>query len=564
MKTFAWILCLMSINVLKAQVDRYDVLIHEIMADPSPIVGLPNAEYIELKNVSGKTIDLFRFKIDNGSTTATVSSSYLLLPDSMVVLCSRTQTIFFGDLKTIGLSSFPALGNEGDLITLKAPDGKTIHAVAYQSDWYSNPVKANGGWSLEMIDPLQPCARDNWMASLDAKGGTPGKENSVVKMASGSHPLQGLQCITLSADKLLLKLDQGVDSISALSNQCYQLIGIDAKTSLVKIMAPLFRDIELTLDKKLEPEKIYTLMASGLKHCRSNRADTLSIRTGILKDPIKGDLVINEILFDPPSNGSDFVEIRNNSKSVINAKGLLLAPKNEWGVLGTGYTVSSDHFNIFPGEAVAISTDTGFIRYHWKSSPPAHLIQTGSLPSLADDKGHIVLLNAKAEMVDEFKYTDDMHFPLIKDRSAVSLERVNPFAPSSFLSNWQSAAASAGHGTPGQENSQYLQSDSLDATIIISPHVMSPNNDGKDDLLQISYQFEIDGYMMNAYLFNERGQFLCKLVDNQLCGTRGDFYWNGLRNNQRLPDGLYIIMTEMMRMNAKPLRFRKLIGIRSG
>jgi len=37
-----------------------------------------------------------------------------------------------------------------------------------------------------------------------------------------------------------------------------------------------------------------------------------------------------------------------------------------------------------------------------------------------------------------------------------------------------------------------------------------------------------------------------------------------LRNNQRLPDGLYIIMTEMMRMNAKPLRFRKLIGIRSG
>jgi hypothetical protein len=564
MKTFALILCLMSINLLQAQAERYDVVINEIMADPSPIVGLPNAEYIELKNISGKTIDLLRFRIDNGSTAATINVSYLVQPDSVVVLCSRTQTIFFGNIKTIGLTSFPALGNEGDLITLKAADGKTIHAVEYKSSWYKNPVKSNGGWSLEMIDPLQPCAVNNWTASTDAKGGTPGKENSVVKIASGSHPLKALQCIALSADKLLLQLDQGVDSMASLSTQLYSIPGFDAKVSQVKIMTPLYRHIELTVDKQMEPEKIYTLIATGLKRCRSNTADTLSIRTGIMKEPKKGDLVINEILFDPPSDGSDFVELRNNTKSVINAKGLFLASKNELGTMGNGYAVSAEHFNIFPGEAVAISTDTGFIQYQWKSSPPHHLIQTGSLPSLADDKGHLVLLNARAEIIDELKYTDDMHFPLIKDRSGVSLERVNPFAPSSLLNNWQSAAASAGHATPGQENSQYMRSDTLDAIVNITPHVMSPNNDGHDDMLQIQYQFEKDGYMMNAYLFNEKGQFLCKMVDNQLCGTQGDFYWNGLRNNQRLPEGLYIVMVEMMRMNAKPLRFKKLIGIKSG
>lgn len=564
MKTFAWILCLMSVNVLKAQVDRYDVVINEIMADPSPIVGLPNAEYIELKNISGKAIDLLRFKIDNGSTTATISSSYILLPDSMVVLCSRTQSVFFGNIKTIGLTSFPALGNEGDLITLKGADGKTIHAVEYQSDWYKNPVKANGGWSLEMIDPLQPCANNNWTASLDVKGGTPGKENSLFKTASASQRLEALQCIALSADKLLLKLDQGADSLSSLSSQLYKIAGFDGKVSPLKIMPPLFRDIELTIDKKLEPEKIYTLIASGLKRCRSGMIDTISIRTGILKEPTKGDLVINEILFDPPSDGSDFVELRNNSKSVINAKGLLLASKNEWGVLGNSYTISSEHFNIFPGEVVAISTDTEFIKHQWKNSPPQQLIQTSSMPSMADDKGHIVLLNSRGDILDELKYTDDMHFPLIKERFAVSLERVNPFIPSSYLSNWQSAAASAGHATPGQENSQYMRSDTMDAMVNITPHVMSPNNDGHDDLLQIHYQFEKDGYMMNAYLFNERGQLICKLVDNQLCGREGNFYWNGLCNNQRMPDGLYIIMTEMMRLNTKPLRFKKLIGIRSG
>jgi hypothetical protein len=564
MKTFAWILCLMIFNVLKAQVDRYDVLIHEIMADPSPIVGLPNTEYIELKNISGKTIDLLRFKIDNGSSTAIISSSYLLQPDSMVVLCSRTQSIFFGNIKNIGLTSFPALGNEGDLITLKAPDGKTIHAVEYQSEWYKNPVKANGGWSLEMIDPLQPCAKDNWVESVDIKGGTPGKENSVFKSPSSHHQIKALQCIALSSDNLLLKLDQGVDSLAAISNQFYSLTSNDGKVSQVKVLPPLFRDIELSIDKQLEPEKIYTLSVSGLKHCRSNTIDSFSVRTGIMKEPTKGDLVINEILFDPPSDGSDFVEVRNNTRSVINAKGLFLASKNEWGVMGSGYMLSSDHFNIFPGEAVAISTDTGFIKNQWKNSPSQQLIETGSLPSIADDKGQILLLNARGYILDELKYTDDMHFPLIKDRSAVSLERVNPYAPATSLNNWQSAAASAGHATPGQENSQYMRSDSMDAIVNITPNVMSPNNDGHDDLMQIHYQFEKDGYMMNAYLFNERGQLLCKLVDNQLCGTLGDFYWNGLRNNLRVPDGLYIIMVETMRMNAKPLRFKKLIGIRSG
>lgn len=76
------ILFFLLINCIaaSAQVERYSVLIHEIMADPSPIVGLPNAEYVELRNTSSQPIELFRWKIDNGTTTATISSYYLLLP----------------------------------------------------------------------------------------------------------------------------------------------------------------------------------------------------------------------------------------------------------------------------------------------------------------------------------------------------------------------------------------------------------------------------------------------------------------------------------------------------
>jgi hypothetical protein len=185
------------------------------------------------------------------------------------------------------------------------------------------------------------------------------------------------------------------------------------------------------------------------------------------------------------------------------------------------------------------------------------------MPSMPDDKGNVILLNAKGNILDELRYTDDMHFPLLRDVSGVSLERIDPYQKTSSSQNWHSASSNKSYGTPGEDNSQFRKNDSSIAAISITPEVVSPNNDGHNDVLQIFYRSKINGCLLNVYLFAENGQFMMKLVDNQLCGMEGNFYWNGLRNSMKIQDGFYIILAELMPLNGKPYRYKKLIGIRS-
>ena len=52
----------------KAQsANRFDIVIAEIMADPSPQVNLPNNEWIELRNTSGITINLSGWRIGDAA-----------------------------------------------------------------------------------------------------------------------------------------------------------------------------------------------------------------------------------------------------------------------------------------------------------------------------------------------------------------------------------------------------------------------------------------------------------------------------------------------------------------
>ena len=134
-------LFLLLTTVVSAQ-NRYDVVIAEIMADPSPQVGLPGNEWIELKNISSFPINLQNWRIGDSNGQSGPMLNFLLQPDSQVIVCTGsavTAMSTFGN--TISVTSFPSLDNDGEEIVLKSSDGKIIHVVNYSANWYQNELK---------------------------------------------------------------------------------------------------------------------------------------------------------------------------------------------------------------------------------------------------------------------------------------------------------------------------------------------------------------------------------------------------------------------------------------
>ena len=546
-----------------AQEKPYSIVINEIMADPSPIVALPNCEFIELRNCSSGNINLNKWKLINGNTKSSITIDYILQPDSLVILCAKTNEVFFKTpSNTIGLTSFPVLGNDEDIITLADKTGKTIHSVSYKKSWHENPVKSDGGWSLEMINPFTPCNSNNWQSSKDNIGGSPGKENSLFKKETSEVKLEAIQCITTNGKNFQVMFNKGADSISLANPNNYSWESIEKHPIKAIPIAPIFNKVELQFIDEIDKENILKLAIKNIKKCTTDFNESTSVSTGIPIIPKKGELIINELLFNPTAYGADFLEMYNHSKSVINAKEIFIAGKNSAGQIGNHYRCAEEDLNILPGEYFVVTTDRSYTMKNWKTTSIKNLSEINYMPSYPDNEGCAMLINKQGITIDEFPYSDNMHHPFLIDKEGVSLERIDPNLSSWMKENWHSASSTAGYATPTRKNSQYRQVDSSKKMIDISQGYFSPNNDGMNDFLTISYNMPNPGNSITIYAFNFNGMMIRKIADNQLCGTTGTFIWDGLDQDKiKSSSGIYFIFAEILDLRGKLMKFKKVVAL---
>ena len=546
-------------NKLHAQA-RFDIVITEIMSDPTPQVGLPNFEWIEIRNTSANAINIQGWRVGDAGGVSGALPNFILQPDSSAIICGTTAAATMQQFgRTFGVTSFPSLANEGELIFIRNAAGVTIHAVEYTPSWFNNAVKSDGGWTLEMVDTKNPCnGASNWRASVDVRGGTPGIRNSVDGTNRDQTPPQLIRAFATDSVTIVLTFNEPLDSVRGATAANYS-ISNGIGTPLSAITNPqLFTTVQLRLNTPIVRNTTYTITATNVSDCSGNTIGGFnSTKLGLSSQADSLDVVINEVLFNPKTDGTDYVELYNRSNKVINLKNLFLANRSSTGAIANLKQISLVDVALFPSEYIVISEDEAIVKRQYTAKNPTAFINLSSMPSYSDDKGNVLLLNNAGAMVDDLPYDEKWHFALIDNREGVALERINPNAATKNKDNWTSAAKDIGYGTPTSQNSQFRQDLQVQGEVTVTPEVFSPDNDGFDDFLTISYRFPQNGYVMNVTVFDASGRPVRALQRNALCGQTGSFRWDGLDDKfGKLPLGPYVIFTEIFNLEGKVKRFK--------
>ncbi len=534
---------------IPVEINAYDLIINEIYPDPTPSLGLPEAEYIELFNRSNKVINLEGMQLSSGETSPPVLPAYILLPGSYVLIYKTAPGISFGGPgDTLALDSFISLSNEEDEISLTTSAGDIIDIVHYDISWYGNTSQQDGGWSLERINPGRPCeGGQNWVASVHPIGGTPGQPNSVLAGDPDTGGPRPLTAFPVAPDTVLLQCSEALLAESALIPDHYGLSPAIAVTGIS--FDPRAPDrCRLVLASPLQEGVEYLLtVANTLEDCLGNPSGgVFSLRIALPEPITAGDVLINEVLFDPATGGSRFIELYNASGKVVNTGDLNIASIDD---LSLQVSPVETNFLLFPGEYVVFAENPGDILSRYETPYPER-VMANDLPTLDADTGNVTI-NTRylpdAATVDAFNYSDNYHNPLLSDKEGVSLERLSPVIATQSAGNWHSAAENAGYATPAYENSQFLGDPQAGSDFItLQPETFSPDGDGYDDVLAIYYTLDKPGYAAKIRIFDARGRLIRLLSNGELLAVEGLIQWKGdTADMEKAPVGIYVLMAEL-------------------
>ena len=529
-----------------------DLVITEIFADEAPSVGLPPSEYLEIYNRSTtKVLNLGGVRVgkEGSARAAFLPDTARLLPGQYAIVCGSTRVSQFAapGRKVYGPTNFPSLNNGGDQLVLRGRDGRTLFEVTYSDAWYRDAQKKEGGWSLEMIDANNYCAgADNWTASTDALGGTPGKANAGRAANADATAPALLRAVALNPITVRAYFSEKLDSAGAATLSRYSLAAPGPAVTRAVPVAPDFRQVDLTLGSPLLPSRTNTLAVQTATDCAGNASGPLqSAGFALPEAAAPGDLVVNEVLFNPRVGAAPFVELLNRSQKAISLQNFQFS--NGLGISTSTRIITTLPFVLSPGQLVAVTPDAGIIAAQYPTSHDPAALLVAPLPTLDDKASTVYLLDGQGAQIDRFDYNKNMHLSLLSTQEGVSLERIRATGPS-LGSNFHSAAGAVGYATPGRPNSQAQDAPGGNQQLTVEPEVFTPDDDGQQDFATLSYQLDQPGYAASVNVYDALGRLTRRLVRNETLPTTGFVRWDGIDDRGRKAAvGYYVLLVELFR-----------------
>ncbi len=413
--------------------DVVDLVINEIMYNSSG----SDEEWIELYNNSDASISLENFRIcdsDASHPNIVIPSGYSIDAGEYFTISIATNGNFPFTPDYDGTGNF-ALNNSGDVVRIWNPNNLLVDLVDY-SDTAPWPTEPDGnGPSLSLIDPdLDNGLGENWWASTQDNG-SPGAINFPIEVTAPNGgemiELYSTFDITWTVTDFTNNIDihlvrDGMDDFLLVSNLSssggsftWSVFGVDPANDY-KIRISDFNDAG-----------IYDL---------SN--DYFTIEAGF----IAPDLVITEIMYNPPESGNDtleFLEIYNNGADVVNVNGFMFTAGVEFTF--PDVDILPDEYMLVAINADAMMSTFGVTAYQWTSGA---LSNSGELVELSDGMGNVI---------DAVEYGDALPWDTLADGYGPSLTLCNPDSDNSMPENWTAsvnlaAINSAGdsiYATPG-------------------------------------------------------------------------------------------------------------------
>ena len=535
-----------TLQLLHRTLQTADVVINELMADPTPVVGLPEGEFVELYNPTDYPLAMGGWLLSDPGTDG-VLPDFVMQPKTFVLLVPpAAASLWTGYGPVLEVQPWPLLNNDQDWLRLRSNTGLLLDSMHYQVPWLGNVVKQQGGWSYERVSTNSDCIdSSNWKASQHPNGGSPGQPNSIFGTPI-PPPLPQLQyALWLPGDSVLLQFSQAVQpGMLLLEGEPLALPNSSKVAHQWKI--PLPADVVTARSSGS------LVSASQWFDCHGQISPPAQYRIGKGEMPMAGELLFNEIYYRPTTAGTSYFELFNGSNNSIDlSKTIISAADNDWQP-SQAIALSSLPFVLFPNQYMVFCRDTAALQRDFGAVPLPNRLQMSSWPTLNQSGGRLVLLDQAGQTIHQLLFNDSLHHPLLSETRGMALERLEGSSQSNF-----SSAQTSIRGTPGQKNSRTHLAQAMRAGFTAEPASIRP-----DQWEQTRIQFSANSAkMLKIDVLDTGGKPLATLLPLQLCTGEMELFWDGTVQGAALKTGAYLLQASFYDENGETGRLLQRIVI---